>query len=191
MSILFLKIVIQLFILEGHSSENKLFIESSYKIEATEMSGICLREREVVIVNDKDNLISFYKLSDLSAPASRIIDLKALKGAPSDLNGQWEAVACSVGGGLVLLQETPSRIVVVSKDLKSISSVHDLILEAPLLKNIKWDKASNSLGEGIVLGAEGRFIIAKEKNPVQLIDFKLQRLDHSLRLTIGLCLLST
>ncbi len=137
----------------------------------TEMSGICLRGNEVVIVNDKDNLLSIYPFSNLSGLASLVIDLATLKGAPKDLKGQWEAVACKSDGSLVLLQESPARVLNVSKDLKSISSVHDLIIEGALSKTLNWHKDSNSLGEGIILGDSGSIIVVKEKDPVQLIEF--------------------
>jgi hypothetical protein len=153
------------------AEENVLLVENSYKLPVLEMSGMCLRREEVVIVNDNDNLVHFFKVSNLEKPASRLIDLKKLKGAPLDLKGQWEGISCAEDGRLFLLQESPARVLVITKDLKSVHSINKLVLSVKDKKHLNWKSSSNSSGEGILLLAGGNIIIAKEKNPIQLIEF--------------------
>lgn len=156
------------------AKEGPLSLDKTYHLPVTEMSGICLRGNEIVVISDNNNLLQFFNFKALEKLTSKSVDISSLKGAPALLKGQWESIFCSEDGKIFLLQESPPRILVLSKDLSKVESINNFNFSQKMLKSSNWEADENSKGEGLILFGEGRLLLAKEKNPAQLIEFSFE-----------------
>jgi hypothetical protein len=84
----------------------------------------------------------------------------------------FEGVACDGAGRVLLLQEGPSRVLVLSAGLARVEAVVELAV-APGQPGFgrEWADDDNARGEGLLLLAGGHLLVAKQKAPVCLIEF--------------------
>jgi hypothetical protein len=73
---------------------------------------------------------------------------------------------------VLLLQEGPSRVLVLSAGLARVEAVVELAV-APGQPGFgrEWGADDNARGEGLLLMARGHMLVAKQKDPVCLIEF--------------------
>lgn len=140
-----------------------------------ELSGLAVRRggrgRELLCVGDREQALLTVPLRAGGTPgrASRR-DLEGLAGdaGPSG----FEGVACDGAGRVLVLQEGPSRVLVLAAGLASLEAVVELAV-APGQPGFgrEWADDENARGEGLLLMARGHLLVAKQKAPVCLIEF--------------------
>ena len=141
-------------------------ISERYSLPIVELSGLATRTTsagvELFAIGDKDNTLVRALWRD-----QRLIDIEASRPTLSG-KGQWEGIATDASGRVYLLRESPSSIVVMSAELDNVVAEFDLE-GSEMLPG--WSTEENSRGEGLVVLANGHFLIAKEKEPPLLVEF--------------------
>lgn len=171
----FLSIFIVLFAVSSFAKNEKapilqaLKIQASYTLPALEVSGMAWRTnptskaRELVLVGDRDHKIYLVEWPVKNNQLKfQEFDLdQFLPKTPVTGQSEWESVFSDESGRIFIIQENPSRILVVSADLKTLEG------EITLL----GQEAGNSGGEGLLPLANGHVLVVKEKNPIQVIEY--------------------
>jgi hypothetical protein len=96
----------------------------------------------------------------------------AAAGIDVDSGSGFEGVASDGEGTVLLLQEEESRLLVLSPDISRLIQV--LALEVPedaAGYGRAWHADANARGEGLLLLERGHVLVAKQKEPVYLIEF--------------------
>lgn len=160
-------------------SRKKLRPERLIDIPLEEVSGICVdRSRRgrlsLLAIGDRLAIGARLSLTDPDddelewelAPISRLSGTRLPKRDP-----QVEAIAVDGAGRVLLLQESPARAELV--DLRAARVVASFDLEVPDDGPVgeSWGDPDGSRGEGVLLLAGGRLLVAKEKKPAALIEF--------------------
>ena len=146
-------------------------------LPVVEASGLAARRTDdalrVLAVGDRTAhlAVSTY------APASglgdwQMIDLSLVPGwpVPAD-DSQLEAIAVDGGHLVALMREDPPVVLVADTEQRAL--VAQITLTAPSGSPLagRWDDPS-SRGEGLVLLRNGRLLVAKEKRPRALVEFR-------------------
>jgi uncharacterized protein YjiK len=155
-----------------------LQILESYTLPAVEVSGMAWRtnpetkRRELVVVGDRDHKIYLVDWENRKKGlATREIHLKSAepKIDADSSQSEWESVFSDETGRVFIVQENPAMILIVSADL---TKVEGQIALRPSPKGAESQPAKgNSGGEGLVPLKNGHFLVLKEKNPLQVIEF--------------------
>jgi hypothetical protein len=157
----------------------KLAVGRTEDIPLLEVSGLCFRRgprgiRQVVAIGDSSAVGAWATVADEPGHSLcwKTANLRGFQGSrlPSK-DSQIEAVCADGAGRVLLLQETPPRVELVSpRDCRVIASI-DLQVpnKHPLAK--PWHDENGSRGEGAVLLANGHLLVAKEKDPAALLEF--------------------
>ena len=146
----------------------------------TEISAFALRQgeagTELIVVGDEDFGVLCVPLSDDGQLGeSERCDL--WRKLPMDVvagsdGSQFEGVACDGEGRVLLLQEGPGRVLVLSRRLDSLLHTIRLIVDPDEPDfGEKWHDDDNARGEGMVLLRDGHLLIAKQRKPIRLIEF--------------------
>jgi hypothetical protein len=152
-----------------------LRIISRSTLRLPELSGFAVREggrgRELLCVGDREHALLSAPLEAGGAvgPARRH-DLEGLAGSAA--SSGFEGVACDGAGRALVLQEGESRVLVLDAALSRREAVVDLVV-APGQPGFgrEWDDDENARGEGLLLMAAGHLLVAKQKEPVCLVEF--------------------
>jgi hypothetical protein len=148
-------------------------------LDLAELSALTLRPGEggaelVAVSDDAFDLLLVAAGADGSLGDARRADLEpALPDEVVDGGGsEFEGVACDGAGRVVLLQEESARILVLSPGLSALERMIDLEVDrdAPGIGK-GWRKHPNARGEGMLLLRGGHVVVAKQKDPVALIEF--------------------
>jgi hypothetical protein len=144
-----------------------------------EVSGICLRrgpggELTLLALGDRAALAVWFAQpdDDLAPLAWRTTDLTDIEGTrlPKD-DPQIEAVCSDGAGRVLLLQESPPRTELIDPLARRV--VASVALEVPGQDELarSWADPAGSKGEGAVFLPDGHLLVAKEKDPLALIEF--------------------
>ena len=149
------------------SNHQKLNLLESYSLPIREISGMCWMgnpdnsKKQIALIGDHDNFVYLLDWENRSRGLNlKKVDLQKL--TDEVLDGGWESIASDDTGRLFILQEEPSRIIVLNKELNKIT--HNIEL-------VRWGDKKNSAAEGITLLKNGHILITKEKKPLRLVEF--------------------
>jgi hypothetical protein len=157
-----------------------LQLEARTALPLTEISAFALRQgeagTELIAVGDDDFGVLCVPLSDDGQLGeSKRCDL--WRKLPMDVvassdGSQFEGVACDGDGRVLVLQEGPARVLVLSRRLDTLLHTIRLIVDPDEPDfGEKWHDDDNARGEGMVLLREGHLLIAKQRKPIRLIEF--------------------
>jgi len=135
-----------------------------------EISGICFKDDILFLVSDREDFIYKFDWSKRSSSKELTkIDLKKISG--KEYGGQWESIYCHSDGRLSLLQESTSVLITLNSAHTKIEKSIKLKTESEKEFNKTWQKEENSRGEGLVFLSNQKYLVIKEKKPVQLVLF--------------------
>jgi len=84
----------------------------------------------------------------------------------------FEGVACDGVGRCLILQEGPSRVLVMGPELIDLEAVIGLAVASDQPGfGAGWASDDNARGEGLLLMHDGHLLVAKQREPVCLIEF--------------------
>ena len=157
-----------------------LRLEARTALPLTEISAFALRQgeagTELIAVGDDDFGVLCVPLSDDGQLGeSKRCDL--WRKLPMDVvassdGSQFEGVACDGDGHVLVLQEGPARVLVLSRRLDTLLHTIRLIVDPDEPDfGEKWHDDDNARGEGMVLLRDGHLLIAKQRKPIRLIEF--------------------
>ena len=157
-----------------------LQLEARTALPLTEISAFALRQgeagTELIAVGDDDFGVLCVPLSDDGQLGeSKRCDL--WRKLPMDVvassdGSQFEGVACDGDGRVLVLQEGPARVLVLSRRLDTLLHTIRLIVDPDEPDfGEKWHDDDNARGEGMVLLRDGHLLIAKQRKPIRLIEF--------------------
>ncbi len=155
-------------------------LKRRFRLDLDEVSALCARPRpeggiELLAVGDEDfAVVTATLVSDEVEGASRsevgdVLDDHVRDG---DSGSEWEAVAADGEGRVFVVSESSAEVVVLSPDLKS--QVHTIELDVeggPDRRARKLLDDENAGPEGIVILDDGHLLVAKQRDPILLIEF--------------------
>jgi hypothetical protein len=157
-----------------------LRVRRTFDAPLREVSGICLRRDKqnraaLVAVGDRAATIAWACLptaADEWNPEWRTADISELRGsALPEKDPQLEAVCADGAGRVLLMQEWPPRAELIDPDQQHVVASIALEIDADDELGKSWADENSSHGEGVVMLAGGRLLVAKEKDPAALIEF--------------------
>jgi uncharacterized protein YjiK len=148
-------------------------IRAAYTLPMRELSGLATRATEgggveLLTIGDAADTIGIVRLPEHEGGpvAFEHADLRGLRraeGAP-----QWEAIMTDQIGQVAVLQERPGGVAFLSPRLdRLLGTLRFDITERDVPG---WERDENSRGEGLLLLANGHFLLVKEKRPPLLIE---------------------
>jgi uncharacterized protein YjiK len=153
----------------------ELEIVDQMRVDGRELSGMAFRGTgstiELLIISDSSYKVLSVEFDGAFSSKQFYYDSKdAIPTADINSKSQWEAIAADKNH-VFILQENPGRVFVFSENMKRLDQIVELKVpkSSPLFP--VWENDPNSRGEGLVLLKNGHFLVIKEKNPVQLIEF--------------------
>jgi hypothetical protein len=157
-----------------------LRIISRSAVGLRELSGLAVRGAagapELVCVGDHDFAILSIPLGERGVlgeeERSEVARALPPEIARAPGGSGFEGVACDRAGRVLVIQEGPSRVLVLAPDLTRLEAVVELAV-SPDQPGFgpEWHAADNARGEGLLLMARGHLLVAKQKEPVCLIEF--------------------
>jgi len=96
----------------------------------------------------------------------------ATGGLPTVASSEFEGVASDGAGRVFVLQEGPSRVLVFDPTMAVLEHAITLKVEAdhPDI-GAAWTQRPNARGEGVLLLKSGHLLLAKQRDPVRVIEF--------------------
>jgi uncharacterized protein YjiK len=155
-------------------------LKERFHLDLEEVSALCARPHpdggaELLAVGDEDFAVVAATLVDDGLEDARRTELgDALNddARDRDSGSEWEAVAADGEGRVFVVSESSAEVVVLSPDLKS--QVNTIELDAdggPDRRARKLLDDENAGPEGIVLLDDGHLLVAKQRDPILLIEF--------------------
>lgn len=154
--------------------KERLNIVESHTLAIKEISGMCWRDnfKEILIINDEEDIIYVFDWENRNTKKSlKKVRVNNLEGSNGVYGGQWESINCGNSGKAFMLQEDPSRIVIVNSELTQILGEIELSDATDIKAELMWNNDSNSKGEGLIFAKNGNILISKEKKPFRLVEF--------------------
>jgi uncharacterized protein YjiK len=155
-------------------------LKKRFRLDLEEVSALCARPRpdggvELLAVGDEDFVMVAATLVGDELEDARRTELDDVfdddvrdRGSGSE----WEAVACDGEGRAFVVSESSTDVVVLSPDLKSHVHTIELDVDAgPDRRARKLLDDENAGPEGIVLLDDGHLMVAKQRDPILLIEF--------------------
>ena len=130
-------------------------------VPVPELSGLALAGGDrprLLAIGDRKRVLAHATLTDGPLDWS-VVDLGGY-GLERE-HGQFEGIATTADGKILVLCEDPPVVLVLDLDTKGVESV---ALAGDLFEE------SSSSGEGVTLLADGRLLVAKEKDPPMLVE---------------------
>lgn len=148
-------------------------------VPLTETSGLCLRREAdgsttLLAIGDHEATIAWCRLPhDVDGELTwATADLTRADGtALPEHDPQLEAIASDGAGRVLLLQETPTRCELI--DPPSVEVIARISLEVEGESDVarSWRDPDGSHGEGCILLRDGHLLVAKEKDPMAIVEF--------------------
>lgn len=160
---------------------DELEIRDSWRVELSELSALAVRPagtgRAPQLLGVGDSAFRIV-LGDAEPPGSSHLsdDLSGAVGQGSDTSSQWEGLAADAPGRVFVLQEHAgpgdelSHVFVFAPDLELVA-VLELVVDVDEEWAVAWRDHDNARGEAITLLRDGHLLVAKQKDPVRLIEF--------------------
>lgn len=155
-------------------------LKKRFRLDLEEVSALCARPHadggaELLAVGDEDFAVVAATLVGDGLEDARRTELgDSLDDDVRHRNSgsEWEAVAADGEGRVFVVSESSAEVVVLSPDLKS--QVHTIELDVHMgpdrrARQLLGDE--NAGPEGIVLLADGHLLVAKQRDPILLIEF--------------------
>ena len=153
----------------------------NWEIPLHEISALCVRHDpsggppELLVVGDERWAVAAMALAAAGAepkPTTEVAPAIAAGGLPTDGKSEFEGVASDASGRVFLLQEGPARVLVLDRAMAVLQHTItlDVAAEEPEI-GASWADEPNARGEGVLLLREGHMLIAKQRDPVRLIEF--------------------
>jgi hypothetical protein len=162
---------------------DELEVEGRWRVELPELSALALRFRERAapeLVGVGDRLFGIFT-GDSHPPGESAVfsDLRQVVGTgDADSASQWEGVAVDGAGFPFVLEEhaeeneDPSHVFVLDADLRKPVCVIALVVEDDDEEwTESWTEHKNARAEALALLRDGHLLVAKQKDPVRLIEF--------------------
>lgn len=157
---------------EDKDSADRLKVVKSFKLPLIELSGLAWRthpetkKKELLLVSDREYKVFSFEWPDNPVEIKNFkIQSHAIPVKNFKKQSQWEGIASDPSGRIYVLQENPTKILVISPDFKKLEK------EISITKDIMKD--NNSSGEGLVIDGDDLFIL-KEKNPIKIVKVNLK-----------------
>lgn len=157
-----------------------LSLESRTALPLTEISAFGLRRgeegTELIAVADDDFGVLRVPLGD-DGGLGEVDRCELWRTLPLDLvadsdGSEFEGVACDGEGRVLLLQEGPERVLVLSAGLDRLLQSIRLVVEPDEPEfGTRWHADDNARGEAMLLLRDGHLLIAKQRKPIRLIEF--------------------
>lgn len=162
-----------------------LQIVGVHNIPLREVSGLGRRsppgsdDLQVIAVGDADFTLVLGGIGHSDEDSKfESVNLRRVVGAPDpEQSSEWEAADGDSTGRVFILQENPSKILVVNAALDRLLCTIDVPFRPPDELVGVWDTAPNSQAEGLVLLRNGHVLVAKERDPAVLMEFGPDRQD--------------
>lgn len=152
-----------------------LHVVSQAALGLSEISAFAVREadgaRELLCVGDRDHDLLAIPLGDGAALGEEARhDLRPLVDGPGASG--FEGLACDGAGLVLILQEGQCRVIVLGPGLARLEAAIELAVarDQPGFGR-EWAEDENARGEGLLLMQRGHLLVAKQKEPVCLIEF--------------------
>lgn len=160
---------------DASSADPELAVDDQMRVDARELSGMAFRGAgstiELLIISDSSYKVLSIEFDGAFSSKQFYYDAKdAIQASNINNKSQWEAIAADKNH-VFILQENPGRVFVFNENLKRLDQTIELKVPKSSPLHIDWENDPNSRGEGLVLMKNGHFLVLKEKNPVQLIEF--------------------
>lgn len=173
----------------GPKVSKQLTIVSKTKIPLTEISGIHLRDKHIVIVGDTRAQLITATMKNLELTDVVTTDFtkaiteqfavctsekfKECRKQKNTMTSQWEAVGSDGSGRFFLLNEQLSTIFVLNPTSQHIDSLINLDGFSPTSQSGQPNskEESNALAEGFVLLNNGHILVVKERFPPSIVEF--------------------
>jgi uncharacterized protein YjiK len=146
-------------------------------VPVPELSGLAVTgtaggELELLAIGDRKSVLARATLTD--GPLRwNVIDLERT-GLGAD-RPQFEAISATADGTILLLCEDPPVVVALRPEDSAVDRIALVPGDRGLLADV-FDKSSSS-GEGLLPLSDGRFLVAKEKDPPLLVEFGARGAD--------------
>jgi hypothetical protein len=153
--------------------------ERSWSLPLEEASALCVRQapgagaREVIAVDDEACALATAAVGvDGLEPAAEAADVTAAVPAAAASGSNFEGVASDATGRVFVLQEAHDRILVLDRALERLEGTIELVVQPDEPEfGAEWHADDNARGEGLLLLRNGHVLVAKQKEPVRLIEF--------------------
>lgn len=173
------------------NSENVLEVESSHRMPLRELSGLDYRVSdegiEILVIGDRKAKIAQFNLGTgviKEFPFDEILlrqfslcqsrRSKSCGKLLKKLFSDWEALRLDRFGRVFVLQEHSDTVLVLDRTMSSIEKVLNFDILAGFPSKVQDSSKKfleNSYGEGLLLLHNGHFVVAKERNPIALIEY--------------------
>lgn len=152
--------------------EGAIGVESRNTLPIAEASGLGRRrvsgKTSYLAVSDSSPVLVTFDVGPRGGiSAVEKHDLGSLVGRGAQ---QWEAVAGDAAGNVFLLAEATDRITVIDSALRSVKHTFEISVPGSHPLGSAWKRDANSRGEGMVLLSNGHVLVAKEKDPVAILE---------------------
>lgn len=158
----------------------RLETRSSTALPIGEISALATRRREggleLLAVGDEDfGVVAADLAEDGSVGEVRRHEVGLRLPAElvaGDRGSEYEGVAADGEGNVFLLQEGPARVLALTPDLRGLRATLQLVVE-PSEPGFgeRWQRDENRRGEALLLLRAGHLLVAKQRDPVVLIEF--------------------
>ena len=159
----------------GEGAAVSLRVVSRAALGLSELSAFAVREAdgasELLCVGDREHDLLAIPLGDGAALGEEARhDLRPLVDAPGASG--FEGLACDGAGRVLILQEGQCRVIVLAPGLARLEAAIELAVarDQPGFGR-EWAEDENARGEGLLLMQRGHLLVAKQKEPVCLIEF--------------------
>lgn len=150
------------------SKPPKLKVRDVADVPLRELSGLALRDGEVLAVGDREPTIFTAPVESwpLQWHGTDLAELELPDGGT-----QFEAVVPAGDHTVLVLQEQPARVLQI--DLAGPALLGTLTLEVPAGHPLResWLGDRSSRGESLLVTARGHLLVVKEKDPAAILEF--------------------
>lgn len=158
----------------------QLDIRGSWRLDLSEVSSLALRrtgrQRRLLAVGDEAYGIATASVPRAGRrPVTTYHDLRAvlgpaITGAPG--GSEFEGVTCDASGHVFVLQERASRVLVLAPGLDVVRATIQLEVDpAQPGYGAAWRDDPNARGESLQVLPNGHLLVAKQKDPMVLLEF--------------------
>jgi hypothetical protein len=155
--------------------------QAGWELPLEEASALAVRRNrdvataELLAVDDEQHVVATAAIAPDGVSGGRAMDVAAAvtaRGMTGAAGSDFEGVACDGSGRVFVLQEGAARVLAFDRALATVESTIALSVspDEPGF-GAGWRDDDNSRGEGLLLLRRGHILVAKQREPVRLIEF--------------------